>query len=137
MIKHDNLILFDGICNLCNGVVKFIIKRDAAKKFTFTPLQSDYGKYILETYKLPTDNFDTFVYIRNGECLIKSKASLYVLYDLGWPWRMLFIFTIIPSLVLDKVYNVVAKNRHKRLGKRRHCMVPKPAHKNRFIESIS
>lgn len=133
--KKSNLILFDGICNLCNWVVNFIIKRDATQKFTFTPLQSKYGKYVLETYGLPTDSFDTFVYIRDGKCLIKSTASLYVLMDLGWPWRLLYVFILIPEKLRDLIYNFFARNRYKRMGKRKHCMVPKPEYMSRFIEN--
>jgi predicted DCC family thiol-disulfide oxidoreductase YuxK len=122
---------------LCNGAVNFIIARDLIEKFIFTPLQSNYGKQVLDTYELPANSFDTFVYIRNGRCIIKSTAALYVLFDLGWPWRLLYIFIIIPEKLRDSMYNYVARNRYKRFGKRRYCMVPKPEHKKRFIEILS
>jgi predicted DCC family thiol-disulfide oxidoreductase YuxK len=132
--KINKLILFDGVCNLCNGVVIFILKRDSEEKITFAPLQSSYGIHILETCNLQTQDPDTFVYYRDGVCLTKSTAALYVLKDLGWPWKFFYVFKIIPSKARNLIYDLIAKNRYKRFGRREHCMVPNPEYKKRFIE---
>nr|NQU94161.1 thiol-disulfide oxidoreductase DCC family protein [Bacteroidota bacterium] len=130
---HENIIIFDGICNLCNGSVKFIIKRDQRAKFRFVAFQSTKGQELLIENGLPTDNIDTMIFIKNGICLLKSTAGLEILKDLGWPWKLLYIFIFIPKPVRDLFYDLIAKSRYKIFGKRGSCMVPTKEYKNRFI----
>jgi predicted DCC family thiol-disulfide oxidoreductase YuxK len=127
------LIIFDGVCNLCNGAVQFVITHDPAAAFTFTALQSDTGQQILRDYDLPSINFESFIYIRNGILYQRSTAALYVLKDLGGIWGMLYAFIIIPRPIRDAVYDLVARYRYRIFGKRETCMIPTPDLKKRFL----
>jgi len=88
--KHY-IILFDGICNLCNNSIQFTIKRDPKFKFKFASLQSEFGQKLLEKYNLPINNMDTFILIKENIHFIKSSAILHVLKELKGLWRILFI----------------------------------------------
>ena len=128
------ILLFDGVCNLCNRLVQFIIKRDPGAKFRFTSLQSESGQALLESYGLPQDDLDTFVYLRQEKFYIKSSAVLHVLKDLGGGWQLLFVFIIIPKPLRDLVYTFVSKTRYSIFGKRDHCMIPSQDLSSRFLE---
>ena len=128
------ILLFDGVCNLCNRLVQFIIKRDPGAKFRFTSLQSKSGQALLESYGLPQDDLDTFVYLRQEKFYIKSSAVLHVLKDLGGGWQLLFVFIIIPKPLRDLVYTFVSKTRYSIFGKRDHCMIPSQDLSSRFLE---
>ena len=117
----NHIILFDGICNLCNGAVKFVVKRDKKKVFHFASLQSNSGQKLLKKYGLSTDDLDTFVYIKNGKHFTKSKAGLMVLNDLGGIWKFFSYVKFLPEKPLDFVYNQIAKNRYRIFGKKKQC----------------
>lgn len=127
------ILLFDGECNLCNGAVQFLIKRDSVGTFKLASLQSRTGEQLVEKYKVPT-NHDSFVYIREEKVFIRSDAALYVSKDLGGMWRLAFIFICLPRGMRDKVYDYVARNRYKWFGKRDSCMLPTPEIQNRFLD---
>ena len=130
----DRLVIFDGVCNLCNGAVQFIIAHDVKRSFIFTPLQSATGQKVLLQFGLPTDDFESFIYIREGKLHQRSTAALYVLKDIGGLWALLYAFIIVPRLLRDGVYNMVARYRYRIFGKRDTCMVPTPEIKKRFID---
>lgn len=130
----SHLILFDGVCNLCNGAVQTVINNDKKQIFTFASLQSITGEKVLIENKLSTDDFDSFVYLRNGKLFLRSSAALYVAKDLGGFSQLLFIFIIVPKFIRDFVYNYIAKNRYKWFGKQESCMVPTPELKSRFLD---
>ncbi len=132
-MKQDNIVLFDGVCNLCDGLVQFLIKRDRKLRMKFAALQSEVGASILQQHNLPLENFDSFVYLRKGKLFQKSSAGLWVLFDLGGFWRLLFIFYIIPWFIRDWVYLLVSKNRYRIWGKKESCMMPDPKFKARFL----
>ena len=135
MFKNEkNILLFDGICNLCNRLVQFVIKRDLKAKFRFAALQSKTGQALCLHMKLPMGDFNSIVYIRDGKCLFKSSAILHVLYDLGGVWKLFYAFIIMPSFIRDFVYTIVAKTRYKVFGKRETCMIPSSEIKNRFLD---
>lgn len=135
MFKNEKkILLFDGICNLCNRLIQFIIKRDPKAKFRFTALQSKTGQDILLQMKLPMGDFNSIVYIRDGKCLFKSSAILHVLYDLGGVWKIFYLLIIIPSFIRDFTYTIVAKTRYKVFGKRETCMIPSSEIKDRFLD---
>ena len=92
---NDKIILFDGVCNLCNGVVQFIINNDAKGIFKFASLQSDFGQQILSKNNLPTSDFNSFVLIENGTFFLKSTAALKVLKNLGGKWTFFYFFVVI------------------------------------------
>ena len=132
--KHESIILFDGICNLCNSTVKFIIKRDQKSIFKFTPLQSPKAQTILSENGVQNSDFDSFVLIEDGKMYIKSTAGLRVIKMLGWPLKIFYIFIIIPAPIRDVVYSLIAKSRYRVFGKKENCMVPLPEYTDRFIK---
>ncbi|HEY8387788.1 MAG TPA: DCC1-like thiol-disulfide oxidoreductase family protein [Parasegetibacter sp.] len=129
----DYLLLFDGVCNLCNGLVQFVIRNDKKGKFRFASLQSEYGQEVLKKFNLSSAEFDSFIYIRKNKAQIKSTASLYVLKDMGTLWPMLFIFIVIPRRLRDWIYSTIARNRYKLFGKKDECMLPRPEWRERFL----
>lgn len=128
------IILFDGVCNFCSGVVNFIIERDTKGVFRFAPLQSDAGERILEHFNLAGEDFDTFVLVEGEESYIKSTAALRMCRLLGGFWKLLYVFMVIPVPVRDAVYDYIARNRYKWFGKKEECMVPGPEVRRRFLE---
>ncbi|WP_407636380.1 thiol-disulfide oxidoreductase DCC family protein [Fictibacillus gelatini] len=128
------IILFDGVCNLCSGIVQFIIKRDPDGKFLFAPLQSKVGKVLLEKFNLQDHPIDSFVYVKKNEHYVKSTAALHVVKDLGGCWKLLYPLIIIPRSVRDKVYDWIAKNRYKWFGQKESCMVPDSSIIERFLD---
>jgi predicted DCC family thiol-disulfide oxidoreductase YuxK len=117
----EHIILFDGVCNLCNGAVMFVSKHDKKKIFHFASLQSNSGQTLLKKYGLSTSDLDTFVYIKSGEYYTRSKAGLMVLNDLGRFWKLFSYLKFLPEPFLDFIYNKVAKNRYRIFGKKNHC----------------
>lgn len=130
----DNIILFDGFCNLCNRSVRFIIKHDKQEIFTFAPLQSEVGKLLLSKYSIQSNNIDSIVYIRDNRYYVKSTAVLYILKDLRGGWKFLFGFIIIPRFIRDLFYDLIAKTRYKLFGMRDNCMIPDEKVKRRFLD---
>lgn len=127
------VILFDGVCNLCNGAVQFVVKRDKKKMFRFASLQSESGQELLNKFNLPTDDFGSFVLITGDNYLIKSSAALNVLKGLGGLWQMFYAFIIVPKPLRDFVYDLVAKSRYKIFGQNNTCMMPTPELRQRFL----
>ncbi len=132
-MKHS-LLLFDGICNLCNTTVQTIIKYDTKEIFKFAALQSPVGQQILQQFQLPKKNFETLVLVENTHCYFRSTAALRVAWRLGGFWRLLYLFIIIPRPLRDYIYSFVAKNRYKWYGKQASCMMPTPELRRRFLE---
>jgi predicted DCC family thiol-disulfide oxidoreductase YuxK len=132
-MTKDHLVIFDGVCNLCNGTVQFIIKRDRKRKFLFTTYQSSIGQDILKQQGFPATDQSTVVYVKNGVPCFKSKAVLEIWRDLGCCWNLLFILIVIPPFIRDFVYDIIAKNRYKLFGKREFCMVPTSELMDRFL----
>lgn len=127
------IILFDGICNLCDGVVQFIVRHDPNKKFLFTSLQSEAGQTLLKQYQLPLENFNSFLLIQDGKVYNKSTGALKVARQIKGVWKWLYIFIIIPTFIRDAVYSWIAKNRYEWFGKKDICMIPTPELKARFL----
>lgn len=131
--NQTRILLFDGVCNLCNGIVQFTIKRDPHAKFKFASLQSESGQILLQQFGLPTNDFNSFVYIKGDNYFLKSSAGLHVLKDLGGPWKLLYAFIVVPKPIRDFVYNIIAKMRYKVFGKQETCMIPTSDLKQRFL----
>lgn len=124
------LILFDGVCNFCNNTVNFIIKKDKKDQFRFASLQSEIGQTLLSG--LPS-NTDSIVYVRNQKVLVKSTAALYIATDLGYPFKILAIFRLIPTSWRDSCYDYIAKNRYRWFGKTEQCEIPTEQNRKKFI----
>jgi predicted DCC family thiol-disulfide oxidoreductase YuxK len=131
--NQTSVLLFDGVCNLCIGVVKFTIKRDTKEKIRFAALQSESGQALLKKFGLATNDFDSFVFITGDKYYLRSSAGLYVLKELGGVWKLFYGFIIIPRPVRDFIYKIVAKIRYRIFGKQDNCMVPSPEIKRRFL----
>jgi predicted DCC family thiol-disulfide oxidoreductase YuxK len=131
--SKDYVLLFDGVCNLCNGLVRFIIKRDKAGKFKFASLQSEIGQSWLKRFGLVNVEYESFVMIRGDTYFTKSTAALKMLKELDGIWKTFYMFIIIPRPVLDFLYDLIAKSRYKIFGKRDECMIPTPEIKERFL----
>lgn len=129
------LILFDGVCNLCNSSVLYVIKRDKKDKFLFAPLQSDIGKTIINKFQIDTDDTDSILLYnpKNESLSYKSSAALHVAKQLGFPINILSVFLIVPTFISNWVYDYIAKNRYKWYGKKDVCMIPTPELKSKFI----
>ncbi len=126
--KHA-IVLFDGVCNLCNGAVNFIIQRDQEAVFLFVPMQSAYGQELLKTDKINTDSIQL---IKDDRIYIESDAVLEILKDLTGIWQMFRIFKWIPQSIRDALYRFIAKNRYRILGEKDACMIPDPEVIKRF-----
>ncbi|MCI0482809.1 MAG: thiol-disulfide oxidoreductase DCC family protein [Candidatus Dadabacteria bacterium] len=132
-IEHP-LVIFDGVCNYCCGVVNFIIGRDPRGVFRFAPFQSDAAKRILKRYNYPVGSLDSFVLIDWGKLYTKSEAGLRVQKLLGGVHKLLYAFIAVPRPLRDAVYDYIARNRYKWYGKKDECMIPDPEMRSRFLE---
>lgn len=128
------IVLFDGVCNLCNAAVNFIIDRDPQNRFRFAALQSDTGRELLNRYPLASGPVDSVVLIRSNRPYVKSDAALEIARHLGGAWPALAVFKIFPRFFRDWVYDLIAKNRYRLFGKQDACRIPTPELKARFLE---
>ena len=128
------LILFDGVCNLCNSSVVFVIKNDPKDHFRFAPLQSHIGKAIIEKYNLDTSKTDSILLYSEKQGLrIKSSAALHIGKLLKFPINLMAIFLIVPPFIRNWVYDYIANNRYKWYGKKESCMIPTQELKSKFL----
>lgn len=132
-LQSHNIILFDGICNLCNSSINFIIKRDKNDLFKFATLQEEQGISLLKRYGIDTIDTDSIILIEDGKAFIKSSAALRIAKKLQYAWPLLYGFIIIPTFIRNWVYDYVAKNRYKWYGKKDRCMIPTPELKSKFL----
>jgi len=127
------VILFDGVCNLCNKSVQFVIKRDPSGIFKYASLQSGFGQRLLKEHNLPADKFNSFILLQDNNIYTRSTGALKMLSQLnGWKWTK--ILFVIPAFIRDGVYNLISKYRYRWFGKRDECMIPTPDLKGRFLD---
>jgi predicted DCC family thiol-disulfide oxidoreductase YuxK len=127
------IILFDGVCNLCNGAVQFIIARDKQQSFHFASLQSEYGKILLEKYNLDPLSLKSVVFVNENEVFTQSSAVLKIANQLGGIWKITQVAYVIPMFIRDAVYGFIAKNRYRWFGAQDVCWIPTLELKNRFL----
>ncbi|MGN7411489.1 thiol-disulfide oxidoreductase DCC family protein [Paenibacillus sp. SAF-068] len=133
-VHHGHpIVLVDGVCHFCQGLTKWIIKRDPEGKYHFASLQSDVAKELLAKGNLSTDSMDTFVLIENGKYYTRSTAALRLAKGLKFPYPLLYVFIVVPKFIRNAVYNWVARNRYRWFGKDEACMLPTPEIKDRFL----
>ncbi|MXR41622.1 DUF393 domain-containing protein [Halobaculum sp. WSA2] len=128
------VILFDGVCNLCHGAIRFLVRHDAEGVFRFAPLESPVGQALLRERGLPTEDHDSFVLVEGDDTYRKSTAALRVARRLGLPWRLAWELRRVPLGVRDAVYDVVAAYRYDVFGRKESCEVPEPEVRERFAE---
>ncbi|MDO7084547.1 thiol-disulfide oxidoreductase DCC family protein [Pseudocolwellia sp. AS88] len=133
----DCVILFDGVCKLCSIWSQFIIKYDTQGRFKLCSVQSPEGQSILRYFDMPTGHFDTMLYVEGNQCFDKSDAFLNVIRKFGYPWRLLYVFKILPKCIRNWFYDRIALNRYSLFGKYDTCVVPSKENENRFIKNES
>ena len=131
--SENPVLLFDGVCNLCNASVQWILKRDKRGLFRFAALQSDTGQGLLKRFGIAADHFDSVVLIAGDQVFTHSDAPLEILRCLGGLWSLAIVFKIIPRPLRDIVYNWIARNRYRWFGRREQCMLPRREWQNRFL----
>ncbi len=128
------VVLFDGVCNLCNSSVNWIIDHDKKNEFRFASLQSEYGQRMVQQYNISGNYMDTVVLIKNDRAYLRSAAVLQVLRGIGGIYSLAMVFYIFPAFIRDVVYNFIAKNRYRWFGKQESCRIPTPELKAKFID---
>jgi predicted DCC family thiol-disulfide oxidoreductase YuxK len=133
--KEKKIILFDGVCNLCNASVQYVIKHDKKDIFRFVALQSELGQKMVKHIGIDVTKIDSFVLYEPGIAYyLKAEAAFKIAATLNRLYPFLYIFTVFPKSLTNIVYNYIAKNRYKWYGKKDSCMIPKPELKAKFLE---
>lgn len=129
-----SVILFDGVCNLCNAAVDFVIERDPAGRFRFAALQSDAGRRLQRDYGLGSIDAKSVLLIDSGRVFARSTAALRIASRLGPPWSLMTVFLLVPVPVRDWLYGFVARRRYRWFGRRSTCRLPSPDELARFLD---
>ena len=134
-----HLVLYDGVCGLCSRLLQFLLKHDHRAVFTFASLQSAIGRAMVERFGGNPHELTSFYVLANyrtGHARIfsRSSAALFVAGELGWPWKAAVLMRVLPTAILDRVYNVVARNRYRVFGRYEQCLTPRPEFRGRFVE---
>ena len=131
------LILFDGVCNLCNGFVQFVIRHDPAGRFRFAALQSDAGRAVLAAHGVDAAAAmaepESVRLLHEGRLYSHSDAVLRIAHALGWPWRLLGVGRLLPRAWRDAAYRFVARHRYRWFGRQESCWLPTPELRARFL----
>ncbi|MRJ10088.1 DUF393 domain-containing protein [Ornithobacterium rhinotracheale] len=133
-LMRERIIFFDGVCNLCDGLVQFILKRDKNKIFKFSSLQSNFAQKKIAEFGENAQNLNAIFYLKDEKLFSQSQAVLEIAKDLGFPYRIISVFQVFPHSFRDFLYQRVAKNRYKLFGQKNECMLPTPELKNRFLD---
>lgn len=131
---HSHLVIFDGVCNLCEASVNFIIARDPQAIFRFVPSQTPLGRALQEHYRINTESLDTVVLIRDGRVYTESTAAAEIAREFDGPWRWLAAIRYVPRPLRDGVYRLIARNRYRWFGRKQVCLIPTPELRARFLE---
>jgi predicted DCC family thiol-disulfide oxidoreductase YuxK len=133
--QNKKIILFDGVCNLCDSAVQFVIKHDKKDSFRFASLQSEIGQEIIKHIGIDTKNIDSIILYQPGIAYYyKSEAALEIAKNLGGLFSFATIFKILPTALSNFIYDYVAKNRYKWYGKKDSCMIPTSELKSKFLD---
>lgn len=131
--EDESIVLFDGVCNLCNAAVNFLIDHDPGGRFKFGALQSEAVEPLLERYGIRADYLDSFILIDDEQVYRRSDAALRIARRIGGAWRLLYPLLLLPRPLRDAVYDWVAANRYRWFGTKDACRLPTPELKARFI----
>lgn len=127
------VVLFDGVCNLCNSSINWLIDRDSAAQLKFSSLQSAYGQSVLHRFHIHHQQLETIIYLDEEKIYFRSEAVLRILKQLGGIYAWAFAFMLVPRFLRDGVYNIIATYRYRWFGKRNICRIPESGMKDRFI----
>jgi predicted DCC family thiol-disulfide oxidoreductase YuxK len=130
--KHP-VLLFDGVCNLCQGTVRFLLERDRDARLRFAPLQSAFGRALLADFALDPDVLDNVVLVDPDGAHARSEAMLRCARLLGAPWSWSALLRVIPRPLRDAVYDFIARHRYRWFGKKDACPMPQPEWRDRFL----
>jgi predicted DCC family thiol-disulfide oxidoreductase YuxK len=141
-VEGAHLVLYDGVCGLCNGLVQFVLAHDRHGLFHFSSLQSETARVVLAPFGSSPDDLATLYVLVNyrGAApvqLTRSRAVLFVMAALGWPWKAMGLLAVLPSPILDRLYDVIARNRYRMFGRHERCLLPRQEYRRRFIDSQS
>jgi len=131
--KKHPILLFDGVCNLCNGFVQYTIERDPEGQFRFAALQSDVGKEVLQHINLSTEDLDTAILIEDGKIYTQSTVGLRMIKKMNVWYSFIYFLIIFPKSFRDFFYRILARNRYKWFGEKETCMIPTPELQARFL----
>jgi predicted DCC family thiol-disulfide oxidoreductase YuxK len=134
-----HLVLYDGVCGLCSRLLRFLLEHDRRRVFTFASLQGAVGRAMVERFGGNPDELTSFRVVttfrtNHARMLSRSSAALFVAGELGWPWRMAVLMRVLPTAILDRVYDIVARNRYRVFGRYDQCLIPRPELRRRFAE---
>ncbi|ETT60250.1 MULTISPECIES: thiol-disulfide oxidoreductase DCC family protein [Paenibacillus] len=133
LMKDKSIVLIDGVCHLCQGVVRFIIPRDPEAKFLFAPLQNEIAANLMKESGLQPGQLNTVILLENGVYYTESAAVLRIARKLRFPWPAAYAFILVPRPLRNALYRYVAKNRYRWFGRDEQCMLPTPEIKRRFL----
>ena len=133
MDKGSTVVLFDGVCHLCDGAVRFILKREKSADLYFTPLQSKTGRGLLLQYGYHEGYLDGLVLIENNRAYDRSSACLRIAGKLKFPWNLFFLCLVIPKPIRDAFYSIIARYRYRFFGKKEVCSIPSTGDRQRFL----
>lgn len=134
MAEQNPVLLFDGVCNLCNKSVQFVLKYNRKGNIRFASLQSEYGAKALKNSLLPADYTSSLVFLEEGKTYVQSDAALKLAKHLSSFWKIGSIFLVVPKFIRNPVYDWVAKNRYKWFGKKEVCWIPDAKWESRFLD---
>jgi predicted DCC family thiol-disulfide oxidoreductase YuxK len=135
----DHLLLYDGVCGLCSRVLQFVLEHDRRGVFSFAPLQGEIGRSMVSRWGGDPDQLTTF-YVCAGyrttspRVLARSDAALFIAGEIGWPWKAFVAARVLPKMLRDAAYDLVAKTRYRVFGRLDQCLVPRPEVRSRFVE---
>jgi len=131
--REPPVILFDGVCNLCNGSVRFALAHERGQVLRFASMQSPRGQELLRRYGLPLVEYESFAFVEDGVAYLRSEGFLRVVRHFRRPWQWLAVMRILPRALRDWIYDCIARNRFRLFGRRATCMVPTPEVRDRFL----
>ncbi len=132
-MKYPRVIVFDGVCNLCNSSVQWVLKYDKNARFSFASLQGEFGQNLLKQNALDPKTFHSFILLEGDQLYTQSTAALRVAKKMSFPFFLLYPFILVPKFIRDTIYDYIANNRYKWFGKTDSCMIPDPEVQQRFI----
>src|SRR5687768_5321613 len=134
-----HLVLYDGACGLCSRLLRFLLEHDCRGVFSFASLQSEVGRVIVARWGGNPNELTSFYVLANyraddAQMFNRSGAALFVAGELGWPWSVAIVLRVLPTAILDRIYNVLARRRYRVFGRYDECLIPRPELRGRFVE---